>query len=423
MATSVRAYRPGDLRLVLGLCESHDTVAHTRSVGVQQAIELLGSSETIALVAETERRLLGIAVGVTAATVGTVFFLATSSGNDNVGSVLLDHLEAHLAEAGAHTLAAVVPDAPEEASLFTERGYRASETNAWVSRDVPATVASPAALAELGARMIDPRLWANLKGMEDAKEIIERRVILPLAQPELAARHAVSTPRAIVLFGPPGTGKTTFAKGIASRLAWPFIEIQPSELAGGGTERQAKELAQAFDRILGLPAAVMFVDEVEDIASIRHEDRRTSPSVTNEFLKQIPRMQEAAHHLLVCATNWVGRLDPAFLRPGRFDHILPVGPPDEEARRAIWQRYVDEITDEKIDIFALVSATEMFTPADIEFAARKAAQQAFEREHFEGIVRRADTEEFLEAIAETKPTLTREMIDAFADDTLRFGRI
>ena len=85
----------------------------------------------------------------------------------------------------------------------------------------------------------------------------------------------------------------------------------------------------------------------------------------------------------MCATNWVDRLDPAFLRPGRFDYVLPVGPPDEETRAAIWTRYTDEITDEEIDIDALVEASEMFTPADIEFAARKAAQHAFEREHFE----------------------------------------
>ncbi len=148
---------------------------------------------------------------------------------------------------------------------------------------------------------------------------------------------------------------------------------------------------------------MVFVDEVEDLASVRHEQRRASPSVTNEFLKQIPRLRETSHHLLVCATNWVSRLDPAFLRPGRFDYVLPVDPPDDEARQAIWKRYVEEITDQKVDLDQLVRATELFTPADIEFAARKAAQQAFEREHFEGASRRATTEDFMEAIRHTKP--------------------
>ena len=196
----------------------------------------------------------------------------------------------------------------------------------------------------------------------------------------------------------------------------------PAELAGEGAERQAKLLADAFERILELASAVVFVDEVEDLAATRHEERRVSPSITNEFLKQIPRMRDAPHHLLVCATNWVARLDPAFLRPGRFDYVLPVGPPNADARRPIWRRYVEEITDEEIDLEALVRASELFTPADIEFAARKAAQRAFEREHFEGSRHRARTDDFLAAIEDTKPTLTAEMVSNFDDDTDRFAR-
>ena len=155
---------------------------------------------------------------------------------------------------------------------------------------------------------------------------------------------------------------------------------------------------------------------------MRDSDRKLSAQLTNEFLKQIPRFREASHHLLVCATNMVGRLDPAFLRPGRFDCVLPVGPPDEEARSAIWTRYVEEITDEEIDIGALVKASELFTPADIEFAVRKEAQTAFEREHFEEEGRRAVTADFLDAIEGTKPTLTQEMVRDFRQDARRFTR-
>jgi SpoVK/Ycf46/Vps4 family AAA+-type ATPase len=324
--------------------------------------------------------------------------------------------------AGIRRVAAITDEGEQLADYLRQRGYRGSDRLRYFEREVQPPTAPSGALVELGGQLIGPGLWDALKGMEEAKEIIERRVILPLAEPELAGRHGVVPPRAIVLFGPPGTGKTTFAKGIASRLGWPFVEVLAAQLAGEGAERQAKLLADAFERLLELASAVVFVDEVEDLAATRHEERRVTPSITNEFLKQIPRLRDAPHHLLVCATNWVARLDPAFLRPGRFDYALPVGPPNADARRPIWRRYIEEITDEQIDLEALVRASELFAPADIEFAAHKAAQRAFEREHFQRSPDRARTEDFLAAIADTRPTLTAEIVSGFDQDTNRFAR-
>jgi SpoVK/Ycf46/Vps4 family AAA+-type ATPase len=118
----------------------------------------------------------------------------------------------------------------------------------------------------------------------------------------------------------------------------------------------------------------------------------------------------------------VSRLDAAFLRPGRFDYVLPVGPPDAEARRAIWSRYVEEITDVDFELDALVASSELFTPADIEFAARKAAQGAFEREHFEGATHRATEQDFLTAIRSTRPSLTEKVLRSFEQDVDQFAR-
>jgi ATP-dependent 26S proteasome regulatory subunit len=425
MRASIRDYRPEDLPRVLDLWQRSGVLpVGADGLTLDQAVDLMGSGPAVTLVAELEGDVVGVAIGTATSVVGWIYrvTIARELGDAQVADQLLERLEGALAERGARKQSTVVATGDPIVEQLERRGYRLVERLRYLERQIPTTVPVRAALIEVGGRMIDPGLWGELKGLEHWKEIIERRVILPLAEPDLAARHAVSPPRAIVLFGPPGTGKTTFAKGIASRLAWPFVEIQPAELAGEGAEREAGLLAEAFDRVRELSSAVVFVDEVEDLASIRHEQRRASPSVTNEFLKQIPRVREAPEHLLVCATNWVRRLDPAFLRPGRFDYVLPVGPPDREAREAIWRRYVGEITDEPVGLDRLVEASELFTPADIEFAARKAAQRAFEREHFDQVRGRAVTADFLTAIAETRPSLSTEVIESFQEDTQSFAR-
>jgi transitional endoplasmic reticulum ATPase len=425
MIATVRPFEQEDLGRVLQLWEERRWLPiGPDGLTIDQAVEFLRAGESVALVAEADGELVGTAVGAVVGAVGWVYrvvLVPDRHPDRQVARTLLDGLEARLAERGARKLVSVVDD-DGLTGLLERRGYGATPSMTYFERDLPPTVAEPSAMAALGATIIGTGLWEQLRGMEDAKRIIERRVILPLERPRLAARHAVVPPKAIVLFGPPGTGKTTFAKGIASRLAWPFVEMQPSELAGEGVHREAMLLRRFFDGVIELPAAIVFVDEVEDLASDRYEERKVSPSVTNEFLKQIPRFRQAQQHLLVCATNWVSRLDPAFLRPGRFDYVVPVGPPDAPAREAIWRRYVEEITDEPVDVAALVAASELFTPADIEFAAREAAQRAFEREHFERGSERATTEDFLGAIGDTKASLSEEIAAGFERDTERFAR-
>ena len=270
--------------------------------------------------------------------------------------------------------------------------------------------------------MVPPGLWGALAGMEYEKQIIERRIVDPLAHPDIAERYGVSPPKAVILFGPPGTGKTSFAKAISSRLGWPFVELFPSRLAATGTGGLAASLREAFADLAELDELVLFIDEVEEIATARAGASTAELGVTNELLKLIPAFRQHDSRLLVCATNAVHSLDSAFLRPGRFDYVIPVGPPDQPARRAVWERYLGT-ANAGIDVDRLVTASELFTPADIEFAARKGAQAAFEREMRDGGGKPAVTEDYLVAIGEIRPTLTSGMLAEFERGKEQFARL
>jgi SpoVK/Ycf46/Vps4 family AAA+-type ATPase len=215
---------------------------------------------------------------------------------------------------------------------------------------------------------------------------------------------------------------------VASRLGWPFVEVFPSRLAAGGGG-QALALRETFAEIDVLEHAVVFIDEVEEIAGQRG-GKPPSPlqGVTNELLKIIPTFRERDGRLLVCATNFVRELDPAFLRHGRFDYVIPVGAPDAVARGAIWRRYLPAGVLERIDVETLVEASELFTPADIEFAARKGSQRALEVEVYGDVqarptVRGPTTADYLAALAETRPTLTTAMVDEFTEDIATIARL
>jgi SpoVK/Ycf46/Vps4 family AAA+-type ATPase len=141
------------------------------------------------------------------------------------------------------------------------------------------------------------------------------------------------------------------------------------------------------------------------------------------MLKLIPPFREQDERLLICATNSVRALDSAFLRHGRFDYVIPIGPPDTAAREAIWDRYLSSIPHNDLDMAAIVEESRLFTPADIEFAARRTAQLAFERVMFEGGEDQVTTGDVRDAIVMTRRTLTPEIVAEFEQDIEDYARV
>lgn len=353
----------------------------------------------------------------------TLVALAGHWRSRGIGSALIAELERRLRTQGIRRIGALLAPGATGTAALENSGYRTRDGLVFYEKVEHLGASDAGLLAELGGRVQPGGLWTALAGMEREKETIERRIVLPLAEPALADRYGVTPPKAVILFGPPGTGKTSFARAVASRLEWPFVELFPSRLAAGSAGGLAASLRDTFHELAGLETVLLFIDEVEEIAGVR-SGVAVDPGhgVTNELLKLIPGFRDHDDRLLICATNSVRSLDPAFLRPGRFDYVIPVGPPDEAAREAIWRRYLGRAAD-GVGLHRLVEASEMFTPADIEFAARKGAQAAFEREITDRRGTPADTEDYLAAIADTRPSLTEQALTEFREDIERHVRM
>lgn len=278
-------------------------------------------------------------------------------------------------------------------------------------------------LKELGAQMVDQCVWETISESQPPKQIVNKRIILPLTAIELARKHAVIPPRTIIFFGPPGTGKTHFVRAIAGILQWWYIEVSPSKLMAGGEDRLGANLKRLMEKARNLDEVVLFIDEFEEIAGSRDHASRIDKSITNEFLKQVPLLKrQERKNLLVCATNYIRQLDAALLRPGRFDCIIPVGGLDDQGRRTIFEHYLSNTNRGNIDVDKIVSMIAFFTPADIEYLFQKVRQLAFEREYVEGDDYRVTTETFVEMIPKVPPTLTDEIIEEFEQDYAHYTR-
>jgi transitional endoplasmic reticulum ATPase len=279
-------------------------------------------------------------------------------------------------------------------------------------------------LNEMGAQTVPKGIWDTISNSQPPKQLVQRRIILPLTEESLSRKHGVNPPKTIIFFGPPGTGKTHFVKAIAGVLSWWYIEIAPSMLMEDGAEKLGANLRRIMEKARKLEEAVIFIDEFEELAGARDNADRLDKSITNEFLKQVPLFKNEANRvLLVCATNYIRQLDQALLRPGRFDCIIPVGGLNADERRTILENYLSRLNTGSIDLDRMVEKTSRFTPADIQYLFEQTAQFAFEQEIANGEDFKVSTETILEIMAKTRPTLTDQIIEEFEKDSHAYARV
>lgn len=216
----------------------------------------------------------------------------------------------------------------------------------------------------------------DVAGLEDVKDAVLRKVLLPLANPELYEGYVKKNGGGLLLYGPPGTGKTMIAAAIAHDIGAKFCSIGASDLVLGGIGNTEKAIAKLFEEARSFKCAVIFFDEIESICP-KNTRAQHAKQMRSELLRQIQGLdaygQESGNILfLIAATNKPWDIDPAFVRPGRFGTRVYVGLPDEPARRYMIESRLNKIKAtgivkiaSDVNIDAIVAATENFNGADI----------------------------------------------------------
>ena len=224
----------------------------------------------------------------------------------------------------------------------------------------------------------DLSTFADVGGMEGLKQEVRETVGLVLDHPEDAERYGIEW-NGILLHGPPGVGKTFFARAIAGEFGLNLMHVSTGDLVGGIVGQSAQNIDKAFQTARGNLPCLLFFDEFDSVAQRRdntpdQESRRT----VNQLLTSLEAHRDERELVVMAATNSIEHLDPAVIRPGRFDRHIRIDLPDAEARRAIFYAELDDRpTAATIDLDELVRRTEGMTPAAISKIVDTAALDVF----------------------------------------------
>ena len=422
MKPVIRDLLASDIGSAVRLLEDCRGLPDTKPADIAQFVSDV-SSGAPGVVAVVDDRIIGV---VQARTVSddawiNVVMIDASWRHQGLGSAMLHRLEDKLLHLGVRKISALLSSSQAGETALVNRGFTPTHDLVLYEKLEPLAPTSMRIVDQYGGEILSAELWDRVAGMFEEKKIIDGRVVAPLADPSTASKVGVKAPATVLLFGPPGTGKTTFAKAIAGRLGWPFIELLPSKLESGA-ESMSAELRSAMTELLQLDHAVVFIDEFDEIASAR-EHQPATKGVVNELLKMIPAYRSAPGHLLVCATNFVGDIDSAVLRPGRFDLVIPIGPPDLSARRSLWEAALAHLDQRGADIEKLAAKTNGYTPGDIELAAQRAAAVAFDRIREGAEPAYISPDDLDVAVARTKASVSTDICERFAEEVERFARI
>ena len=265
--------------------------------------------------------------------------------------------------------------------------------------------------------------FSDVGGMENIKKEIELKIIKPLLHPELYKAYGKKIGGGILLYGPPGCGKTFLAKATAGQVNAKFISVGLNDILDMWIGNSEKNLHEIFELARYNTPCILFIDEIDALGASRSDMKQSAGRhLINQFLQELDGIDKSNEGVLIIgATNTPWNLDPAFRRPGRFDRIVFVPPPDETTRESILRLKLKNKPIETIDYSQLAKKTENYSGADIDALIDIAIELKLESSFTDGIPRPIETKDLLSAVKKHKAStqewfMTAKNFAMFAND-------
>ncbi len=279
----------------------------------------------------------------------------------------------------------------------------------------------PSAMREVMVEAPQVR-WDDVGGLDAARDRLREGVELPLKHPEAFRRLGIRPAKGFLLYGPPGTGKTLLAKAAAREAEANFIATKSSDLLSKWYGESEQQIARLFNRARQVAPTIVFIDELDSLVPMRGGglgEPQVTERVVNTILSEMDGLEELQNVVVIGATNRPTLIDPALLRPGRFDELIYVGVPDTAGRRRILAIHTQAMPlADDVDLEKIAQRTDRFTGADLEDLVRRAGLTALRRGLDTGQV---TMEDFETALSETRASVTPEMLEEYSriQDTLK----
>ena len=248
--------------------------------------------------------------------------------------------------------------------------------------------------------------FADVGGMEDVKEEIRLKIIHPFQHPELYAAYGKSAGGGVLLYGPPGCGKTHVARATAGELGSSFLWVGLEDVLSMWFGESEQNLHELFEQARRSAPCVVFFDEVDALGA-RRSDMRSIPGrqLINQFLAELDGVAAANEGVLfLAATNAPWHVDDAFRRPGRFDRVVFVPPPDRNARREILRIQLEGRLQEEIELDRIAARTDGYSGADLHALVDVAVEAKLAASMHDGVPRPLTTDDLLAAARKRKAT-------------------